>query len=321
MAKALITGAAGYIGSTLTYLLLENGYEVVGVDKLLYGIDPLLGALINKRFKLLTCDILETEAYKQYVNSDTVIIHLSAIVGEPACKKHSAEAKRTNYDGAKAVIDLAKSRNVEKLVFATTCSNYGMVPKGEIASEESALNPLGLYAQSKVDMEKYLIDTVGDELNWTILRFSTVYGIGARLRFDLTVNEFAGFGYVNRELEVYLPHSVRPYVHVRDAARAIQTVLELTVESRNKIYNVGDSSENYEKQQIVDIVKRYVPDLNVKYVEVGEDLRDYRVGFEKIKRELGYEIFYHVQDGVKEIISAIQNGGITDIRRSTYVNA
>ena len=320
MPNILITGAAGYIGSTLTYILLENGHSVVGVDKLLFGMEPLLGAIRNKQFHLVTCDLLEVDKYSDYVTQDTVIVHLAAIVGEPACKYYVDETHKTNYDGAKAVIALAKDKKVKKLIFATTCSNYGMVPRGELVTEESALNPLGLYAQSKVDMEKYLIDYAGDELNWTILRFSTVHGIGGRLRFDLTVNEFAGFGYLNKKLDVFLPQSVRPYVHVYDAARAILCVIEQPDVSRQRIYNVGDTSENYEKQQIVDIVKGFVPDLQVNYVDVGVDLRDYRVGFEKIKNEFGFEITLRVPDGAREIIDAIKSGGIQDISRTAYTN-
>jgi nucleoside-diphosphate-sugar epimerase len=319
--NVLVTGAAGYIGSTLTYLLLEKGYSVIGIDKLLFGMEPLLGAIRHERFRLIACDVLDTKQYEKHVTSDTVIVHLAAIVGEPACKKYETEAIKTNYDGSKAIFSLAKEKSIKKLIFATTCSNYGMVPKGEIATEESSLNPLGLYAQSKVDMEKYIFDTIKNDLNWTILRFSTVQGIGARLRFDLTVNEFAGYGYIDKKLDVFLPHTVRPYVHVFDAARAVLTIIKKQEESRNNVYNVGDSRENYQKQQVVDIVKQFVPDLSITYVDVGEDLRDYCVGFDKIKNNLGFHIIYSVPDGVKEIIDAIKNGGIPNIRSSAYINA
>jgi Nucleoside-diphosphate-sugar epimerases len=320
MNKVLITGAAGYIGSTLTYLLLENGYEVIGVDNLKFGFEPLLGAIRNPRFKLVRCDINDVDAYGKYVDENTAVVNLAAIVGEPACKKYADEAVHTNYDGAKAVINLAKAKNVAKLIFATTCSNYGMVPQGQVAVEESELNPLGLYAQSKVDTEKYLIDTVGKSLNWTILRFSTVYGIGPRMRFDLTVNEFAAYGYLNKMLEVFLPKTVRPYVHVYDVARAIKLVIEKSEDSRNEIFNVGDSRDNFEKQQIVDAVKEVVPDLEIKYVEVGTDLRDYRVGFDKIKNKLGYAVTMHVPDGIAEIIDAVSTKAIPDVDRATYRN-
>ncbi len=320
MKKVLITGAAGYIGSTLTYLLLENGYQVIGVDKLKFGFEPIIGALQNQNFKLIRCDINETDVYGQYIDQDTTVVNLAAVVGEPECNKYPEEARNTNYAGTRRVIDLAKSKNVTKFIFATTCSNYGTVPQDELATEKSVLNPLGLYAQSKVDMEKYLFDTVGDELNWTILRFSTVYGIGPRMRFDLTVNEFAAYGYLNRSLEIFLPKTVRPYVHVYDVARAIKLVIEKPEESRNQIFNVGDTDENFQKQQIVDFVKEFVPDLEIKYVDVGTDLRDYRVAFEKIKNVLGFSVTRHVRDGVKEIIEAVSTGAITDVDRKAYRN-
>lgn len=320
MNKVLITGAAGYIGSTLTYSLLNAGYTVIGVDKLKFGASALEGALLSPNFKLIISDIYDTENYAQEINQDTAVISLAAVVGEPACKKFEAEARRTNYEGCERLIKTALDRKAGKLVFATTCSNYGMVPEGTTANEESELNPLGLYAQSKVDIEKYLMNTVGSNLNWTILRFATVYGIGPRMRFDLTVNEFTAVGCLKKSLEVFLPHSVRPYAHVRDIARAIQLVLEKSEASRGQIYNVGDTKENYEKQEIVNEVLKFVPDLKVEYVDRGTDLRNYRVNFDKIHDELGFDVTMCVPDGVKEIYDAIRQGRIKNIDNPNFYN-
>ncbi|MBR2761857.1 MAG: NAD(P)-dependent oxidoreductase [Solobacterium sp.] len=320
MKKVLITGAAGYIGSTLVYRLLNEGYEVVGVDILKFGASAIEGAMLNPKFKLIQSDIYDVENYENEMDENTAVVSLAAVVGEPACKKFEAEARRTNYEGCERLIRAAKDRHVGKLVFATTCSNYGQVPDGMMVDEEGELHPLGLYAQSKVDIEKYLINTVGNDLNWTILRFATVYGIGPRMRFDLTVNEFAAVGTTKKELEVFLPHSVRPYTHVIDIARAIQTVLDQKDKSRGQIYNVGDSRENYEKQEIVNEVKKLIPDLKVEYVERGTDLRSYRVNFDKIKRDLGFEVTRRVPDGVREVYEAILSGRINNLDNPNYYN-
>lgn len=320
MNRILITGAAGYIGSTLTYKLLKAGYQVIGVDILKFGINPLLGALLNPNFQLVQCDICDVGQYEAYVDQDTAVVSLAAVVGEPACKKNPDEAVHTNYDGAKAVVRLAKEKRARKLIFATTCSNYGMVPQGAMADESSELHPLGLYAQSKVDIEKYLFEIAGDDLNWTILRFATVYGLGPRMRFDLTVNEFTAVGCTDKRLEVFLPHSVRPYVHVQDVARAIETVLLQEDKTRCQVYNVGDTAENYEKQQIVEEVQRIVPDMEVEYVDRGVDLRDYRVNFDKICKELSFKITMRVPDGVKEVYNAVTQKRINDIQNKNYYN-
>lgn len=320
MKKVLITGAAGYIGSTLTYRLLSEGYGVVGVDKLKFGASAIEGALLNPNFKLIQSDIYDVENYEKEIDDNTAVVSLAAVVGEPACKKYEEEAKRTNYDGCERLIKTAKDRHAGKLIFATTCSNYGQVPDGVMADEEGELHPLGLYAQSKVDIEKFLIDTVGKDLNWTILRFATVYGIGPRMRFDLTVNEFTAIGTLKKYLEVFLPHSVRPYTHVIDIARAIQLVMDKKEESKCQIYNVGDSKENYEKQEIVDEVRKLVPDLKVEYVDKGTDLRSYRVNFDKIKKDLGYEVSMRVPDGVREIYEAVISGRINNIDNPNYYN-
>ncbi len=320
MKKILITGAAGYIGSTLTYRMLDAGYDVVGVDILKFGASAIEGAMLNPHFKLIQSDIYDIDNYKNEIDEETTVVSLAAIVGEPACKKYEDEARRTNYEGCERLINAAKERKAGKLVFATTCSNYGQVPDGIMADENGELHPLGLYAQSKVDIEKYLMNTVGNELNWTILRFATVYGIGPRMRFDLTVNEFTAVGAIDKYLEVFLPHSVRPYTHVVDITRAIQLVIEKKDKSRGQIYNVGDSSENYEKQEIVNEVLKFVPDLKIEYVEKGKDLRSYRVNFDKIKNELGYEVTRRVPDGVKEVYEAVTSGRINSLDNPNYYN-
>ncbi len=319
--KILVTGAAGYIGSVLCGMLLEEGHTVIGVDKLMYGGKSLLGIINHPRFSLINSDIYDTEKYAQYIDSETNIVNLAAIVGEPASKKLPEETTRTNVDAAKKLIDLAIEKKAAKFVFVSTCSNYGLVPEGEMATEESELHPLSLYAETKVQIELYLKDQVKDSLNWTVLRFSTVYGLSPRPRFDLTVNDFTLHAITDKKLLIFLPKTNRPYIHTIDAARAAKLCLEKPEESRHQVFNVGDNTQNYRKIDIVEAVKKAVPDFEVEYVEKGHDLRDYAVNFDKIRSILGYEITKKVPDGVNEIAFAINSGMIKDPNNPEYYNA
>ncbi|WP_334103085.1 NAD(P)-dependent oxidoreductase [Mesotoga prima] len=319
--KILVTGAAGYIGSVLCGMLLEEGHTVIGVDKLMYGGKSLLGIINHPRFSLINSDIYDTEKYAQYIDSETNIVNLAAVVGEPASKKLPEETTRTNVDAAKKLIDLAIEKKAAKFVFVSTCSNYGLVPEGEMAAEESELHPLSLYAETKVQIELYLKDQVKDTLNWTVLRFSTVYGLSPRPRFDLTVNDFTLHAITDKKLLIFLPKTNRPYIHTIDAARAAKLCLEKPEESRHQVFNVGDNTQNYRKIDIVEAVKKAVPDFEVEYVEKGHDLRDYAVNFDKIRSILGYEITKKVPDGVNEIAFAINSGMIKDPNNPEYYNA
>ena len=319
--KILVTGAAGYIGSVLCGMLLEDGHTVVGIDKMMYGGKSLLGIINHPRFSLVNSDIYDTEKYAHYIDSETNIVNLAAIVGEPASKKLPEETIRTNVDATKKLIQLAIEKKAAKFVFVSTCSNYGLVPEGEMATEESELHPLSLYAETKVQIELYLKNEIKDALNWTVLRFSTVYGLSPRPRFDLTVNDFTLHAIADGKLLIFLPKTNRPYIHTIDAARAAKLCLEKPEESRNQVFNVGDNTQNYRKIDIVDAVKKAVPDFEVEYVEKGHDLRDYAVNFDKIHSILGYDITKKVPDGVNEVAFAINSGIIKDYSNPEYYNA
>lgn len=318
--KVLVTGAAGYIGSALCNKLIFGGHKVIGIDKLLHGGRSIISLVNNQNFKFLYTDIENADEFEEYIDSNTYIVNLAAIVGEPASRKYPEETVKTNVNAVKKLIEIAKRKKVKKFIFVSTCSNYGMVDKEEYADEKFILNPLSLYAGTKVEMEKYLINNIQDTLNWTILRFATVHGLSLRPRFDLTVNDFTLNAYINKKLLIYLPKSNRPYAHVSDIARAIKLVLDNPHKTKCEIFNVGDTSENYRKIDIVEEVKKVVGDIKLEFVEKGQDKRDYKVSFNKIKKELGFSIEKRVIDGVQEIYWAISNGFITDYKNPEYYN-
>ena len=287
--KVLITGGAGYIGSVVTRAMLNFGYEVVCVDKLAFGGESLLGLWCHPQFTFHHLDILDSQAFENILKAERpdAVIHLAAIVGDPACGQQPELARKINWEASKWLVDTCVNLGIERFIFASTCSNYGkMADADTYVTEESTLAPVSLYAELKVKLERYMLEQMpkSETFTPTALRFSTVYGVSPRMRFDLTVNEFTKELFLGKELVVFGEQFWRPYCHVSDFARAIQSVLTAPREAvAYDVFNVGDTAENYTKQMIVDEIKYVIPAANIKYVKKNEDPRDYRVNFDKIK--------------------------------------
>lgn len=313
--KVLVTGGAGYIGSVLVRQLLNKGYEVRAFDNLNFGGDALYDVMLHPAFEFLKGDVRNNDDVEKALEGIDAIAHLAAIVGDPACKKFSDEAKETNWQGSVSLFEAAEKAGVKRFVFASTCSNYGKMPDPDsFVVETSELNPVSLYAELKVKFEKYLLEEKKDSsVCTTALRFSTVYGFSPRIRFDLTVNEFTRNATINGEQEIWGAQFWRPYCHVDDLARAVVLVLESDeAKVKANVFNVGSTEENYNKGMIIEEVCKVVPNTKVNYVEMNEDPRDYRVNFDKIKNELGFTITKTVPDGIKEIYKLLQTGIVTD---------
>lgn len=321
--KVLVTGGAGYIGSVLVRQLLNKGYAVRVIDSLKFGGEALYDVMMHPDFEFIRGDIRnEVDVHKALAGVDAVA-HLAAIVGDPACKKFSEEAESTNWTGSVALFEAAEKMGVNRFVFASTCSNYGkMADPDSFVNEESELRPVSLYAELKVKFEQYLLHERKDSrICSTALRFSTVYGFSPRIRFDLTVNEFTRNAAIHGEQEIWGAQFWRPYCHVEDLARSVVLMLESEENKvRANVFNVGDTEENYSKGMIIGEVCKVVPDVKVNYVEMNEDPRDYRVNFDKIKRELGFTITKKVPDGVKEIYTLLRTGVVTDAFSEKFRN-
>jgi nucleoside-diphosphate-sugar epimerase len=321
--KVLVTGGAGYIGSVLVRQLLNKGYQVRAFDSLKFGGDALYDVMLHPDFEFMKGDVRNAAEVEKALEGIDAIAHLAAIVGDPACKKYSEEANQTNWEASVALFEAAEKAGVKRFVFASTCSNYGkMSDPNSFVVETSELNPVSLYAELKVKFEKYLLEDRKDsKICSTALRFSTVYGFSPRIRFDLTVNEFTRNATIYGEQEIWGAQFWRPYCHVDDLARSIILVLESPDEKvRANVFNVGTTEENYNKGMIIEEVCRVVPNVKVKYVEMNEDPRDYRVNFDKIKNELGFTITKKVPDGVKEIYTLLSTGIVTDSFGQKYRN-
>ena len=313
--KVLVTGAAGYVGSVLVRKLLKEGFSVRGIDVLLFGGESLVDICSESNFEFLKGDIRDEKLVQTAMEQVDAVCHLAAIVGDPACSKQPDLARETNWEASKMIFDMCvANENISRFVFASTCSNYGKMDEGEPVNEDSPLHPLSLYAELKVNFEKYLLESdTRKGFIPTALRFGTIHGLSSRMRFDLTVNEFVRELTLGKTLEVYGPEFWRPYVHIEDAARAYIHILESDPRLvDHNVFNVGDTEVNYQKKMLIDEMMKVIPNCRVEYYPKVSDPRDFRVDFSKIRKELSWKVTKNVPAGIKEMHSALKSGLISD---------
>lgn len=273
--KILLTGGAGYLGSVLVSLLVADGHEVRVLDNLLYGGQSLISMVGKKGFEFVKGDVRDIGVLKQSIKGVDGIVHLAAIVGDPACARNPEEAIDINQRASFRLVKEAREARVQKMIFASTCSNYGKMQDISIfANEDHELRPVSLYAETKVAVEKMLLEIDPVSFPFTIVRFATLYGISPRMRFDLTINEFAKELLLHHKLVVYGEQFWRPYVHVWDAARAICMVLNASNHlTGGQIINVGDTDNNFRKLDLVDILREEIGPVDVEFVHKEDDPR------------------------------------------------
>jgi len=318
METVLVTGGAGYIGSILVRKLLQKGYKVRVLDKFLFGIESLKEISANPNLKIIVGDIRNINDVKPAVTGVDHIVHLAAIVGDPACAVQADAAVETNLISTIRLAQLSK--NIPgKFIFASTCSVYGKTD-GE-ATEDSPTNPLSLYAETKLKSEKALLQMYDTkELSPVILRFSTIHGLSPRMRFDLVVNFFVKKALMDGKITVFGGEQWRPFIHVADVAEALLMSIEADKDLViGEIFNVGDKTENYTIKQVADIVSKNTG-ANVEIIKDMKDARDYKVNFDKISRILNFHRNTDVQNSVKEMIGAIKSKKITNPNDPKYYN-
>jgi nucleoside-diphosphate-sugar epimerase len=320
--EILVTGAAGYVGSVLCRQLLTAGYRVRGLDVLLFGDAGLKDLRKHENFSFVQGDLCDPKTRKKALVNVQAVIHLAAIVGDPACKKFPEEATALMDVASRALFEEAEAAGVERFVFASTCSNYGQMDGQDLLHEDSPLQPQSHYAHLKVGFEKFLLGKTKDSpVTVSILRFATAYGLSPRMRFDLTVNHFSRDLYLGKELLVFGQQQWRPYCHVYNIAQAIELCLSSTPGIAAGVFNIGDSMENYTKAMIVDEICKQVPGAKVNYgSQPDTDNRNYRVSFDKAYRELHFIATKRVPDGIQEILIALKNRKIKDPSSKIHEN-
>ena len=322
--RVLVTGGAGFIGSVVARELLGDGHRTRVIDSLVYGGHALLGMYHQDDFDFVCGDIRSSETVSKALEGVDAVVHLAAIVGDQACARNPEMARDINLTASLQLFNLAQAHQVKRFIFASTCSNYGkMSDAAEYLTEDSELRPVSDYANSKVSVERELLGkSQASNSGITVIRLATVFGLSPRMRFDLTVNDFVLQLYRNKKLMVYGEQFWRPYIHVLDAARAILTILKLPVEKvGGSVFNIGDTSQNYKKSQIVDLIcAEFGQEADVQYVKKSEDPRDYRVDFGRARSSLGFTVTMTVEDGIREILDSLRHGVFTDLDNPYYRN-
>lgn len=320
----LVVGGAGYVGSVLTRKLLAAGHRVRVLDRLLFDHGTVLSGLVeDPNFTFRRGDLNDREAVAGALEGATDLVILAGLVGDPIASKYPDLARRVN-DACKRLAEEADSAGVNRLVFTSTCSNYGLRETDEPATEESELSPVSLYAELKVEFEQFVLDRDDWKLCPTLLRIATAYGLSQRMRFDLTISEFTRTLAVGDELVVYDADTWRPYCHVEDISGAVMTALDAEESHvRSEVFNVGHSDENYTKRMVVDVVQDVLGGAGaVSFEEGGRDPRNYRVNFDKIRDQLGFEPTHRVPETVATLVEAVQAGVFDDFdtRPGFYTN-
>lgn len=321
MTNILIFGGAGYVGLPVANYFIANGDKVTIIDNHIYGHQARSSYLLgSQNVEIINADIrgdISETRVTDAINSSDVILFLVGLVGDPITKKYPELSTEINNDALSSLMKDILGKTVSKrMIFVSTCSNYGLLPEGEIANEETELAPLSLYARHKVEMESKFF-SLGKHSNncCTILRFATAFGLSPRMRFDLTVNQFTLEMASHTDLLVFDPDTWRPYCHVNDFARLIDRVISVDAELVDQqIFNAGSDENNFTKRQVVELISSKLEHSNVNFKEHGTDPRNYRVSFEKLYEKLNFSTLYNVEFGVDEILKAYNEGYFNDIQ-------
>jgi nucleoside-diphosphate-sugar epimerase len=315
LSKYLVTGGRGYIGSVLTRRLCRSGAEVVVVDNGLVG---------GPRLELpgvtyVDGDIRDPGPWEAALTGVDAVVHLAAIVGDPACGVDEDTAWEVNYLGTIKVAEACRRAGVPSLVFASTCSNYGTTEDEEV-DVWSPLAPQSVYAESKVMAEHYLLSLPRSGLAPRILRFATVHGPSPRMRFDLAVNVMTAHAVARGAVTVHGGSQWRPFLHVEDAAAAVELVLRDTRAAATSLHNCGSGQENYRMDAVGRLIADAVAGTRLTVQEQLTDPRNYRVNFERIHQDLGFTPRRRVADTVREIAQAMRAGAYADFDGAPYSN-
>ncbi len=297
--RILVTGGAGYVGSTTVPMLLEKGHKVRVLDNLRFGGQGLLPCCQNRNFELMHGDVCDPAAVKKAVEGVDAIIHLAAIVGYPACKKEPQLAQNINVEGTRLL--LASRHPDTRFLFASTGSIYGSIPD-YVCNEDTPRAPITLYGETKATAEQMVIDAG----NGIAYRYATAFGVSNRMRLDLMPNDFTYQAVKNRNLIVYEGGFKRTFVHVRDMARSFLFALERWDDVKDDVYNVGHESMNFTKEDVARKILEHT-DYYLHFAEVGSDAdqRNYEVSYEKIRRK-GFETTIDLDRGIAELVRAAQ---------------
>ncbi len=319
--KVLIAGGAGYVGVPMAQRLWDAGHDVTVFDRLSFGKEPLAGLTGQERFTLIEGDIRDEAAVRDALDGQDAVCLLAAIVGEPACNRDPDEARDINLGGARTLLKAAQEVGVQRFVFASTCSNYGVADTSKAVDEQAPLNPISVYSETKVQAEEEILAAKSATFCPTVLRLSTAFGVSPRMRFDLLVSDFTLAAVKDKKVVIYGEQFWRPFIHVRDIAKGFETVLNADpADVSGEVFNLGGDGNNTRKIDLGESVVKHVDDATLEFVELNNDPRSYRVAFGKVKSRLGFEPDWSIDDGVKEVGNALLEQTWADPTDAKYRN-
>ena len=320
--KVLVIGGAGYLGAILCQKLLEKGYMVRVLDNLTYGDDGIKDLYEHPKFGFIKGDMRNLQIVMECLKRMDAVIHLAAIVGDPASALNPQETIEINYLSTRMIAEACKYYQINRFIFASTCSVYGvsLTPETRL-NEESALNPVSLYAAMKLKSEKGILELEDENFSPTILRMATLYGLSPRMRFDLVVNLLTAKAAIDKKIPLFGGEQWRPNLHVMDAAEAYIKCLEAPMNKiGGEIFNLGSNDQNYQIKELGEIIHSMIPNAEIITDEENVDSRDYNVAFDKINKALNYKTNHTIEDGVVEIRDAIEKGIVKDYNDDKYSN-
>ena len=314
----LVIGGAGYIGSVLVAKLLDSGKRVRVLDSLVYGDGALRQVIDHPHLELIVGDCRNMQTAIRAVSGVESIVHLAAIVGDPACAQEAQTALEVNYAATRMLIEIAKGQGIKRFIFASSCSVYGI--SDDIMTEESPTNPISLYAQTKVDSEQALLAAATSDFQPTILRLATVFGLSPRPRFDLVVNLLTAKACQGHPITVFNGEQWRPFIHVDDVAEGFKQMVMAPLETiGGQIFNLGDARLNYTLTDIANTILTIFPQASVVHSEIT-DKRNYRVSFDKVFNAIGFTCGKTILEGVREIKTGFVNAQFLDYTSYQYNN-
>lgn len=317
--RVLVIGGAGYIGSALLPKLLADGYRVRVFDRMIYGEAAIADWLTHPRVEIVRSDFRQVDSVVQAMQDIDVVVHLGAIVGDPACALNEQVTIDINLMATRMIAEVAKGLGIERFIFASTCSVYGA--SDELLDEHSQLNPVSLYAKTKIACERVLLKMADASFHPSILRFSTIYGLSGRTRFDLVINLLTAKAIFDGEITVSGGDQWRPFVHVDDAALSVIQAMHAPLKLASaQVFNVGANEENYTIGDAAEIIRKVVPAAVIKDIPFDGDRRNYRVRFDRALHDLNFRPAWTLERGILQVAAAIRSGRITSYRDPQYSN-
>ena len=298
----LVTGGAGYIGSVLVQILLKNNFNVTVLDNFLFKQKSLNQIKKNRQLNIVEGDVRDESIIKDLVTKSDIIIPLAALVGAPLCDIKPKEAKEVNLNSM-FLLKSILSKN-QRVILPVSNSGYGIGKSGEFCTEESPLNPISLYGQTKVQSESIIMERE----NSISFRLATVFGMSPRMRIDLLVNYFVNKALTEKKIQIFEGHFKRNYVHIKDVANVFLFTIKNFEKMKSNTYNFGLEDANFSKIELAEKIKKYLNNFEIQISEFGKDpdKRDYIVSNKKIL-STGYKFLEDLDSGIQELIREIPN--------------